>query len=80
MGKYDLVIFDFHRTLTDSVYFDHFDGETRNLISDLIFRPPNNAIWDTKWMSGELKYSDILDHLAAERDITIRLRKCFIIG
>lgn len=64
-----MIIFDFHKTLTDSVYFDQFDRETRELISDLIFRPPNNKLWDTKWMTGELAYSDILKYLASETSI-----------
>lgn len=64
IDKYQLIIFDFHKTLTDTVYFDHFDPETRNLISDLVFRPPNNKLWDKRWMSGALGYTEVLRHLS----------------
>lgn len=63
-SRYDLIIFDFHKTLTDSVYFDRFDQITRNKISDLIFRPPNNEKWDKRWMTGSLSYRDVLKHLS----------------
>lgn len=66
---FDLIIFDFHKTLTDTVYFDQLSASTRNFISDLIFRPPNNELWDKKWMSGEINYTDVLRHLSSETAI-----------
>ena len=69
-ARYDLIIFDFHKTLTNSVYFDTFDPETRNLISDLIFRPPNNVRWEKAWMAGRLHYEDVIDHLSEHTDLS----------
>ncbi|MDC7219793.1 MAG: hypothetical protein PQJ59_07625 [Spirochaetales bacterium] len=68
---YDLIIFDFHKTLTDALYFDQFDLVTRDTISKLIFRPPYHLDWDKKWMVGKIRIDDVLEHLSENLGISL---------
>jgi FMN phosphatase YigB (HAD superfamily) len=68
--KYDLIIFDFHRTLTDDLLFSSFDDQYKEPIQDLIFRPPNKQVWEVEWMRGIKKTKDIVAYLSIELEIS----------
>ena len=62
---YKLILFDFFKTLTPNVYFSSFPLDVRKQITQLLFKHPNNEVWEKSWMSGLITSNEVFDYLSS---------------